>query len=88
MNNWNDSQTADTQPGNYYVTATDGASTYPLAGPFVNDHAAALAAVRDVMTEAGRIDGRACFMAWGTTRCGADYVKPGKLNHVAGLTHA
>ena len=82
--NWN-SQAPDTKPGNYYVTAIDAGKTYPMAGPFVNDHAAALAAVRAVREAACNIDGRACFMAWGTVRTPDTYTKPGRLNAVLGM---
>lgn len=43
---WNSGQEADARPGYYYVTARDerGRTAY-LAGPFANDHAAALDAV-------------------------------------------
>lgn len=85
VGNWNEAQAIDTQPGNYYVTAQDAGKTYPMAGPFVNDHSAALAAVRAVKDEACNLDGRASFMSWGTTRCGESYTKPGPLNHIAGL---
>ena len=84
ISNWS-SQAPDTKPGNYYVTAIDAGKTYPMAGPFVNDHAAALAAVRAVREAACNIDGRACFMAWGTVRTPDTYTKPGRLNAVLGM---
>ena len=40
ISNWSNQQ-PDTQPGHYYVTAHDAGKTYPMAGPFVNDHAGA-----------------------------------------------
>ena len=55
-----------------------------MAGPFVDDHAAALAAVRRVKDAACKLDVRAGFMSWGTCRQ-ASYDKPGRLNVVAGL---
>lgn len=85
MNNWNATQQADDQPGNYYVTAHDAGKTWPMAGPFINDHAAALAAVRAVKDVACNLDGRACFMSWGTVRAPADYTKPGPLNAAASI---
>lgn len=85
MENWNSKQQPDTQPGHYYVTASMGDKYFPMAGPFVDDHAAALAAVRDVMTAACEIDGRGHFMNWGTVRCDYDYSEPGPLNFVVGL---
>ena len=81
MSNWNKQQ-PNQEPGNYYVTARDAGKTFPMAGPFVNDHAGALAAVRSVREAACNIDGRACFMAWGTVRAPDDYTKPGRLNAV------
>lgn len=35
-------QQPDLSPGNYYVSVRDGERMNVLAGPFVNDHAAAL----------------------------------------------
>ncbi|WP_293000011.1 hypothetical protein [Nevskia sp.] len=78
-------QTPDTQPGAYFVTARsdDGATFWPMLGPFVNDHAAALAMVDKARDKATEIDPRAWWMAWGTTRLDADHpaaAKPGRLN--------
>ena len=84
ISNWN-SQAPDTKPGHYYVTAHDAGKTYPMAGPFVNDHAGALAAVHRIREAACNIDGRACFMAWGTVRTPDTYTKPGRLNAVLGM---
>ncbi len=84
ISNWSNQQ-PDTQPGHYYVTAHDAGKTYPMAGPFVNDHAGALAAVRRIREAACNIDGRACFMAWGTVRAPDTYTKPGRLNAVLGM---
>lgn len=53
----------------YYVSAIDGPKRYLIAGPYP-DHAAALAKVDTVRTEADKLDPRAWFMAWGTA--GAD----------------
>lgn len=78
-------QQPDSRPGNYYVTAKDAGKTWPMAGPFVNNHEAALAAVRAVREAACDIDGRACFMSWGTVRVEAAYNKPGPLNAAAGI---
>ena len=84
ISNWSNQQ-PDTQPGHYYVTAHDAGKTYPMAGPFVNDHAGALAAVHRIREAACNIDGRACFMAWGTVRTPDTYTKPGRLNAVLGM---
>lgn len=81
-NYWNQDQVPDPRPGNFYVSAMDGGAVFPMAGPFVNDHASALAAVRAVKDEAGSQNGRALFMAWGTTRMAETYSKPGPLNAV------
>lgn len=83
--NWNQGQEPDPRPGHFYITANDGAKTFPIAGPFVDDHAAALSQVRAVMVAAGDRDGRAHFMSWGTTRMAETYAEPGPLNHVIGL---
>lgn len=58
----------------FYVSAIDGAGKkgarhFLIAGPYP-DHAAALAKVDHVRTEADKLDPRAWFMAWGTA--GAD----------------
>lgn len=85
VTNWNQDQKPDARPGNYYVTAYDAGKTWLMAGPFVNDHTAALAAVRAVKDAACDIDGRACFMGWGTVRAPESHTKPGPLNSFAGL---
>lgn len=38
-------QTPDTKPGAYYVSAVDAGRTVLLFGPYLNNHAGALAAV-------------------------------------------
>ena len=81
--NWNEGQAADTRPGNYYVAAQEAGKTYLMAGPYTNDHAAALAAVWAAKEAACNRDGRACFMAWGTVRV-EGYSKPGTLNAEVG----
>src|SRR3546814_7308723 len=50
-------QTPDTKPGNYYVSIVRGKDHRLLAGPFVNNHAGALAmvdAARDLAHEIDR----------------------------------
>src|SRR3989344_5864751 len=42
-NYWNQDQVPDPRPGKFYVSAMDGGAVFPMAGPFVNDHASALA---------------------------------------------
>ncbi len=61
-------QTPDTKPGLYYVTAQDAGRTAFLAGPFRDDHARALALVGEVRELAERLDPRAVFYAFGTSR--------------------
>lgn len=72
-----DEQQPDTAPGAYYVTACDVisnaghiAGVYRMLGPFVDDHAGALACVEAVRLMALELDGsgRAQFMSWGTVR--------------------
>ena len=66
--NWNAGQAPDDKLGDYYVTAVDGSKTHVMAGPFRNDHAEALRAVRPTMDRACSLDGRSHFMSWGTIR--------------------
>lgn len=80
--NWNKEQAPDSKPGNYYVTAIDGGRVYLMAGPFMNAHWKALCAVRTVKEAAEEIDGRASFMAWGTSRFEETVTTPGRLNSV------
>ena len=81
-------QAPDTKPGAYFVSALNGRSVALLAGPFRDDHAAALAAVDPVRREAEKVDPRAIWHAFGTVRLDYDHPRattPGKLNHAAGL---
>lgn len=67
--NWNDTQAPDARPGFYYVTVRKGADQYRLLrGPFVNDHAAALAAVREAKDRACDLDPRGHWYSYGTAR--------------------
>lgn len=87
----------DTQPGAYYVTAADITSNagtvaayWLMLGPFINDHASALACVDAVQAMCNKLDttGRAWFMSYGTIRKPADDSVPlraGKLNSYFGL---
>ena len=82
-------QTPDTKPGAYFVTCIDGARVGRLAGPFINDHAAALALVDRARAEAERIDPRAAWYAFGTCRVDLDHpqaTRPGVLNAALGLS--
>src|SRR3546814_14060405 len=56
-------QTPDTKPGNYYVSIVRGKDHRLLAGPFVNNHAGALAMVDAARDLAPEIDPRTCFHA-------------------------
>lgn len=78
MNTQTQTQTPDTRPGPYYVSAIDAGKTYTMAGPYA-DHASALADVDRARDIASDHDGRAWFMSWGTVRIeGSDRV--GNLN--------
>ena len=86
-------QQPDPQPGFYYVSVRRergpthfmGAGTDHrlLLGPFVNDHARALASVEQVRRKAEDLDPRACWYAFGTCRVeSAEPPEPGILNHL------
>ena len=62
-------QTPDTRPGPYYVSARDNGKTFIMAGPY-ETHAEALAKVDEALQIANEHDGRAWFMSWGTVRVG------------------
>lgn len=77
-------ETPDTKPGNYYVSVreTSGEAFWLALGPFINNHAGALAAVdavRGVYYEHDR-SGKAPWMAYGTVRMTDDVTKPGVVN--------
>lgn len=78
-------QAPDPAPGNYYVSVRDGNRLGLLAGPFVNDHASALAMVDQVRKVAQDVDPRAVFYAFGTVRMAGTYMTPGKLHDLLGL---
>lgn len=65
-------QAPDTRPGFYYVSVMDGPRRGLLRGPWIDDHAGALAAVDVVRAEAERVDPRAAFYAFGTARSETD----------------
>ena len=79
-----DAQAPDTTPGNYYVSAGESGSAhfYTMLGPFVDDHAAALAAVETVRSKCHELDrsGKSHWMSYGTVRMASDFTRPGKLN--------
>jgi len=74
------SQAPDTKPGAYYVTVKDGARYGRLLGPFVNDHAAALAWVDRAREVAEKQDPRAAFYTFGTARWEPGTTVAGVLN--------
>jgi hypothetical protein len=78
-------QIPDRRPGNYYVTIHDGARFGFLAGPFKDDHQAAIVLVARCQELAIQLDPWAHFSAFGTARIDYDYDKPGKLNAHLGL---
>lgn len=69
----NNGQAPDPRPGYYYVTVVRGSGDYRLLkGPFVNDHAGALAAVDAARFRAYDLDPRAGWYAYGTARLPID----------------
>jgi hypothetical protein len=76
----------DTKPGNYYVTIHDGARFGFLAGPFRDDHRAAIDLVARCQELAIQLDPWAHFHAFGTARIDYDYHQPGTLNAHLGLS--
>ena len=78
-------QIPDTRPGNYYVTVRDGGRYDFLAGPFRDDHQAALDLVDRCREITEGLDTWAYFYAFGTARIDYGYSEPGKLNRHLGL---
>jgi hypothetical protein len=72
-------QEPDTQPGDYFVSVLDGGRHALVSGPYVNDHAAALADVEHCRTLAEKHDARAVFYAFGTVRLASKSGKVGQL---------
>ena len=79
------SQAPDAKPGSYYVTVVDGSRVGRLLGPFVNDHAGALARVDEARKLAETLEPRAAFYAFGTARYPENEKRPGVLNGRLGL---
>lgn len=75
----------DRSPGNYYVSLVRGKRVSLLAGPFVDDHATALAMVDRAKLEAERVDPWSWFDPVGTVRMPSDFATPGVLNSRLGL---
>lgn len=80
----------DSKPGLYYVSVVNGVGDYRLlAGPFVNDHAAALGWVDRARCEAEKIDPKAVWYSFGTVRLeAAASPRLGILNERLGLPKA
>jgi len=68
LHTFNDQTAPDDSPGNYYVSCVDGDRFAFLAGPFRNDHRAALALVPQARQLACDLDPRAVFYGFGTCR--------------------
>lgn len=80
-------QTPDTKPGAYYVSAVDAGRTALLFGPYINNHAGALAAVERIQKVACELDPRAHWYAFGTVRLfDRDTYPLGSLNNLAQLS--
>lgn len=77
---------ADTKDGAYYVTAVDAGRVALLLGPFINNHAGALARVQDVRTVANEMHPASVFYSFGTVRMfGRDSYPIGSMNNLLGL---
>jgi hypothetical protein len=61
-------QVPDNEPGDYFVSAQDDGRFWLVSGPYVNDHAAALADVETCRSLCESHDSRAVWMAFGTCR--------------------
>lgn len=68
LHTFSDQTGPDDSPGNYYVSCVDGDRFAFLAGPFRNDHRAALAMVPQARQIACDLDPRAVFYGFGTCR--------------------
>lgn len=78
----------DDAPGDYYVSCVDGGRFAFLAGPFRDDHKAALDMVPKAREVACDLDPRAHFYGFGTCRREPDPTRPltvGILNARLGL---
>ena len=81
-------ETLDTRPGDYYVTIIYGNRFAYIAGPFRNDHQAALGMVDKARRVGCDLDARGHWYAWGTARLEIDDTKirpAGRLNKELGL---
>jgi hypothetical protein len=79
-------QEPDIKAGYYYVSCRrDDGKTLFLAGPFRDDHAAALALVDQCSMIAEQYDQFAFWYSYGTARTAHDYDRPGTFNERLGL---
>ena len=88
LHTFTDRDGPDDTPGDYYVSCVDGDRFAFLAGPFRNDHGAALGMVPRVQKLALELDPKAVFYAFGTCRREFDPMRPappGRLNVELGL---
>lgn len=75
------SQSPDTKPGAYYVSVMRGDGAWrPMVGPFIDNHAAALALVDKARAKAESLDPRAVWYSFGTVRVDSDAPPAGILN--------
>ena len=61
-------QHPDDESGDYFVSAVDGDRRALVSGPYINDHAAALADLGECRTITERVDPKTVFAAFGTCR--------------------
>jgi len=61
-------QQPDNKQGDYFVSAIDGERRTLVSGPYVNNHAAALAEVGECRRLVEEVDRKAVFYAFGTCR--------------------
>lgn len=77
------SEQPDTAGGNYYITVRrENGDFRCLAGPYRDNHAAALAAKDKVASLAINLDPKAAFYSFGTIRTDYSYAEPGILNRL------
>jgi hypothetical protein len=79
----NEQQQPDSKPGAYYVSAIDGPRKALILGPFIDDHAGALAMVEKAREKAEQLDNKAFWYAYGTCRVPTDgsvLLRAGVLN--------
>lgn len=82
-------QSPDQRPGAYFVSCIHAGRVALLAGPFVDDHASALAMVDQTRQVAYQVDRRAIWYAFGTVRLDRDHpraAQAGPLNAQLALT--